>query len=65
MQTTEGALLLDISQVAALLNVSVRMVEHLISRGELSSVRVGRCRRMTRSAVVDYVNQLVDEQLSR
>jgi excisionase family DNA binding protein len=64
MRAADDALLLDISQVAALLNVSPRLVENLIRGRDLSPVRVGRCRRVTREAVNDYVDRLVAEQLS-
>jgi excisionase family DNA binding protein len=63
VQAAEGALLLTIDQAAALLSVSTRTVENLIRLGQLDSVRVGRCRRVTRVAVVAYVDRLVAEQI--
>jgi excisionase family DNA binding protein len=57
-----NSLLLTIAQTAVALAVSERTVENLISRAELVSVRVGRCRRIPKSALEAYVARLVDEQ---
>ena len=56
------SLLLTIAQAAVALAVSERTIENLISRSELISVRVGRCRRVPRSALETYIARLVDEQ---
>lgn len=56
------SLLLSIEQVARALSCSVRTVENLIRRRELSSIRVGRLRRVPRARVDDYIARLEREQ---
>lgn len=56
------SLLLSIEQVARALSCSVRTVENLIRRRELSSIRVGRLRRVPRAAITDYIARLEREQ---
>jgi excisionase family DNA binding protein len=58
----DEALLLSIEHVARSLSVSVRTVENLIARRELSSLRVGRLRRVPRAAITDYIARLEREQ---
>lgn len=55
-------LLLTIDEAARLLSVSKRTAETLIARGNLASVRVGRCRRVARVAVESFVAELVEDQ---
>jgi len=56
-------MLLTVVQAASALNVSERTIENLICRGELVSLRIGRCRRVTRDAVAAFVDRLITEQL--
>ena len=60
----EAPLLLTIDQGAAALAVSSRTIENLIRRGDLASLRIGRARRLTRSALTHYVARLEAEQLT-
>jgi excisionase family DNA binding protein len=50
-QVTTPQLLHTVDQAAAMLAVSPRTLEKLIGRGELMSVKVGRCRRVPHSAL--------------
>ena len=59
---TETPLVLDVSAVARLLGVSRRTVEHLITRGELRSFRIGRMRRVRRIDLEDYLARRVDAE---
>jgi len=45
----------DVPAVATLLGVSKRTVEHLIARGELRSLRIGRLRRIRAADVDEYL----------
>lgn len=52
-------LLLTIVEAAALLGVGRTTLYELLSRGELTAVRIGRARRVPREAVDAYVARLV------
>ncbi|CAM3658273.1 helix-turn-helix domain-containing protein [Nocardiopsis gilva] len=49
--------LLTVDDTARELNVSRRTVYELITRGELASVRIRRCRRVAMSAILDYLDR--------
>ncbi len=58
-------LLLTIGDVAKELSCSTRLVEKLIHSGDLKSVRLGRrARRVPRSAVTDYIDGLLGDQVT-
>ena len=62
MQTLDShqeALLLTSKQVAGVLGVGLSKVKELIATRELASVQIGRCRRIPRWVVEDYVGRLV------
>lgn len=54
--------LLTVDQVAAHLQVSRWTVYNLIRSRELASVTIGRCRRITESALHDYITRLSDPE---
>jgi excisionase family DNA binding protein len=54
----DAPLLFDPETAAKFLAVSLSFVHKLIRLKLLPSVKVGRCRRVTRAALVDYVNSL-------
>ncbi|MBB6174982.1 excisionase family DNA binding protein [Nocardiopsis mwathae] len=49
--------LLTVDDTARELNVSRRTVYELITRGELASVQIRRCRRVAMSAILDYLDR--------
>ncbi|TME44956.1 MAG: helix-turn-helix domain-containing protein [Chloroflexi bacterium] len=50
-------LLLNVGQVAEVLNVSPRLVQTLIFHGQLPSISVGRCRRVVVAELEAFVAQ--------
>lgn len=52
-------LLLTVVEAADLLGVGRTTLYELLARGELQAVRIGRSRRVPRTAIDDYVDQLV------
>ncbi len=54
-------LLLTLDEAARSLSMSKRTVEDLVYRGDLPSVRVGRCRRIAAQDLADYVDGLRQE----
>jgi excisionase family DNA binding protein len=56
---TPPALLMTIPQVCASLNLSKPTVNRLLARGAISSVRVGRSRRIPLAAVERFVADLI------
>lgn len=57
--------LLDVSEVATRLRVSVPTIRRLIASGELEEVRVGRRVLVTPEAVIEYKNRLRAEAQAR
>lgn len=51
-------LLLTVSQIAECLAVGETTVNKLIYSGELESVKVGRCRRVTKDALQRYIGKI-------
>ena len=47
-------------QVSALLQVDPKTIEREIARGRLGCIRVGRCVRITKSQLLDYVKEAID-----
>lgn len=67
MQTTQPTpttepLLLTVVEAAALLGVGRTTVYELLARGDLTAVRIGRCRRVPRAIVDAYVERLLDRR---
>jgi excisionase family DNA binding protein len=60
----EYPLLLTVDQVAALLQLSRWTVYNLIRSRELASVTIGRSRRISESAVHDYIARLTERESS-
>ncbi|WFB08350.1 helix-turn-helix domain-containing protein [Streptomyces sp. LX-29] len=56
--------LLNVDQVAAHLQVSRWTVYNLIRSRELASLTVGRCRRITESALHDYISRQTEREAS-
>jgi len=54
-------LLLCPAEVAELLSISKSKLYGLLSRGELESVQVGRCRRVPAKALQKYLDRLQSE----
>lgn len=57
---TEGPLLITTKQVAQVLGISRSQVYVLLKSGQLESVQIGRCRRISREQVIDYVRSLTN-----
>jgi excisionase family DNA binding protein len=53
--------LLTVPEVMARLHLSRGKVYDLIRRRELTSVTIGRCRRIPESALADYIRRLMEE----
>jgi excisionase family DNA binding protein len=58
-------LLLKPEEVAECLNIGRSKVYELMRAGDLESVQIGTCRRVTRAAVERYVASLRTEMASR
>lgn len=56
--------LLTIPEVMVRLRLSRAKVYELIATGELASVKIGRCRRVVPSALVDYIGALTADQVA-
>ncbi|NKY99144.1 helix-turn-helix domain-containing protein [Nocardiopsis alborubida] len=52
----------SVEEAAQALSLGQTTVKKLIATGRLPSVRVGRRRLIPRSALEDYVNQLIEDQ---
>lgn len=59
---TDQTILLTVEQAGHRLNFSRSKMFTLIGSGEITSIKVGRSRRIPASAVTDYVNRLVRSQ---
>ena len=55
-------LLLTVEEAAEQLGIGRTLAWRLVSDGELESVRIGRLRRVPRSAIEDYAAQLIAQQ---
>jgi excisionase family DNA binding protein len=53
-----GRLLLRIPEVAEALGVGITKAWELVRTGELKSCRLGRCRRVTKESLEEYVRHL-------
>jgi len=53
--------LLTVPEVMTALRLSRAKVYDLIRSGELTTVKIGRCRRIPPTAVSDYIARLVEE----
>jgi excisionase family DNA binding protein len=53
--------LLSIPEAGEALHLGETKVKQLVARGELLSVKIGKCRRIPVSAVRDYVASLVSQ----
>lgn len=56
--------LLSIPEVSEALHLGETKVKELVARGELLSVKIGKCRRVPVGAVQAYVERLVSESCS-
>ncbi|QQE10033.1 helix-turn-helix domain-containing protein [Planctomycetota bacterium] len=59
---SSDALLLDAEGVASLLGCCSKTVRKLAQRGEIKSIRIGRLRKFTKQAVMDFVNQASERE---
>ncbi len=57
----DGPLLLTIDQAAVALAVSPRTLENLIADGRISSLKVGRLRRVPRAALDRFIENSIAE----
>ena len=62
MTGADDSMLLTIPDCARLLTVSARTIESLVASGQLASLRIGRARRIPRTAITEYVDRLLSEQ---
>jgi excisionase family DNA binding protein len=53
-------LLLRVSEAALLLTISERHLYDLLRSGEIPAIRLGRCVRVSRAALLRYINQEED-----
>ncbi len=51
----------SVAEVAQHFGVYERTVRNLIAKGELESIRIGTCVRVTKSAMLDFINQEVQD----
>lgn len=58
----QHALLLTVNQTAELLSISDDQVYRLLRRGELTSLKIGRLRRIPRAAVDTWIDQQLAQQ---
>lgn len=61
----ENPLLLTAEQAAGRLGIGRTKMFDLIATGEVSSVKVGRCRRVPTEALAEYVAQLREQAGAR
>lgn len=54
-------LLLTVGEAARVLNIGRRLAYTLVMSGELPSVKLRRCRRVSRSELQRYVERLTEE----
>jgi excisionase family DNA binding protein len=59
--TFDGTLLLTVSEAAKELRVSTRFMEMLVERKDVTSIKIGRARRVPRAVLVAYIAQLQAE----
>jgi excisionase family DNA binding protein len=52
---SDDSLAVDVTEAARLLAVGTTTVEGLIASGDLPSFKIGKCRRIRRSAIVKYI----------
>lgn len=57
-QDNGGRLLLTVGEVARALSLSKATAERLVARGAIATIRIGRCRRVTRAALEAYIAEL-------
>jgi excisionase family DNA binding protein len=53
-----GRLAFSVEETAALLSISRSQAYRLIDSGELETVRIGRCRRVTRRQLEDFIRRI-------
>ena len=53
---------LNIGQVASLLGVASATIRREIDRGNLGAVHVGRCVRVTKTALLEYLGEVENDQ---
>jgi excisionase family DNA binding protein len=53
----DDVLLLSIADVSKMLNVSDRTVRNLLQKGDLSSLRIGRCIRIEKQSVCHFIEE--------
>ena len=69
-ERTEGSvsaadpLLYSVEEAARLLGLGRTSTFHLVTRGEIGSVKIGRCRKIPHDALTEYVKRLQTEQAS-
>jgi excisionase family DNA binding protein len=56
---SSDALAYTVPHAAELLDLSPRLVWHLVHTGAIESVKIGRSRRITREALIAYLNSLL------
>ncbi len=60
----DSQLLLTVDEAARRLSIGRSQTYVLLMKGELESVKVGRCRRVVASAVSEYVERLKADQMN-
>lgn len=63
VRTTPERILLTAEEAAKRLNIGRTLMYHLIGTGEVASVMIGRLRRVPVSAIDEYAQRLVTEQV--
>ena len=56
--TAPGPLLYSVEEAARLLGLGRTSMFHLVTRGEVGSVKIGRCRKIPREALAEYIERL-------
>lgn len=58
-------LLITIAEAERILSLDDNSIRKLLARGEISSIKIGRARRINYPSIVSYLKRLHDEQNNR
>lgn len=56
-KTSQNKLLLDSTEAAAMLSLSERKVKEMIQEGVLPSIKIDRCRRISVSSIIQWIEE--------
>ena len=64
MATTERKVLCSVPDLAAMLSIGRTAAWELVRRHKIRSVKIGRTRRVPLSAIHEYLERLLDEEIA-